>query len=278
MPELPEIRAHAERLTDRFAGVVVAAVQPLSITALKTATIPAFQATGRPIDRVDQRGKYLIVRLGDTAHVVHLMQGGRLESDERQAKRPRGGVMRWVFADDRALLLTEPGTERRAGVWVLAEPAEGHEPLAGLGVEADRINGPVLADLAGRHSMRIHGFLRDQRIVAGLGRRLANEICHRAKLSPFATTGHLDAGAIERLAGAITSTIVEDLEAERSRATMSRVAERTSAVHGRTGETCPTCGERIEAVEYRSYTVNYCPACQTGGRMLADNTTSRFLK
>ena len=126
--------------------------------------------------------------------------------------------------------------------------------------------------------MRLHGWLRDQRIVAGLGRRLANEICHRAQLSPFASTGKLDDEAVDRLHAAIGECIAESLAYERTRSDMSSSKERPGAVHHRDGEPCPVCGDTVRAVEYSRYTVNYCPTCQTGGKVLADNTTSKFLK
>jgi formamidopyrimidine-DNA glycosylase len=206
------------------------------------------------------------------------MQGGRLKPDEKQAARPRGGQARWRFADGRALLLTEAGTERRAGTWVVAGDPETQEPLAGLGPEAAELDRPTLASLLTEHSMRLHGWLRDQRVLAGVGRRLANEICHRARLSPFATTGKLDDDAVDRLHEALGACIAESLASERRRSDMSSSAERPGAVHHREGEPCPVCGDAVRAVEYRSYTVNYCPTCQTGGRVLADNTTSKFLK
>jgi formamidopyrimidine-DNA glycosylase len=132
--------------------------------------------------------------------------------------------------------------------------------------------------LLAEQSMRLHGWLRDQRIVAGLGRRLANEICHRARLSPFATTAKLDDEAVDRLHAAIGACIDESLAYERTRSDMSSSKDRPGAVHHREGEACPICGDTVRAVEYRSYTVNYCPTCQTGGKVLADNTTSKFLK
>src|ERR687891_661194 len=146
------------------------------------------------------------------------------------------------------------------------------------GPEAHVLDLPTLARLLAENSMRLHGWLRDQRIVAGIGRRLANEICHRAKLSPFAGTAKLTPDEIERLHVAIGECIDESLDYERTRDDMSSSAERPGRVHHRTGEACPVCGDTVRAVEYRSYTVNYCPTCQTGGKVLADNTTSRFLK
>jgi formamidopyrimidine-DNA glycosylase len=126
--------------------------------------------------------------------------------------------------------------------------------------------------------MRLHGWLRDQRIIAGVGRRLANEICHRARLSPFASTGKLTSEDAVTLVDAMTACIEESLVYERTRNDMSSSADRPGSVHHREGDPCPACGDTIRAVEYRSYTVDYCPTCQTDGKVLADNTTSKFLK
>ena len=290
MPEIPEIQAHAERIEDGFRGRVLERFTPLSFTALKTVAPPPDEAYGRPLLGVGRRGKHLLLDFGTVTFVVHLMQGGRLRVDGKLAKKPRGGQARFVFApradvdddggpDERALLLTEQGTERRAGVWCVAsDQLSTSPPLADLGPEATEVTPEQMAALFAAHSMRIHGFLRDQRVLAGIGRRLANEICHRARISPFATTGRMGEEDANTVVDAIRSCVAEDLEHERARAEMSRSKERPTAVHGRTGEPCPVCGDTVRAVEYSGYTVNYCPTCQTGGKVLADNTTSKFLK
>jgi len=213
------------------------------------------------------------------------MQGGRLVPDAKLSARPRGGQTRFSFApsessdDVGALLLTEQGKERRAGVWcvpsssVLESP-----PLDKLGPEAAGITAAALTELFAKKSMRIHGFLRDQRMIAGIGRRLANEVCHGARISPFATTKKLGESGAALIADAIEACIAESLDYERGRPDMSSSKDRVSAVHRRTGEPCPVCGDSIRSVEYSGYTVNYCPTCQTSGKVLADNTTSKFLK
>ncbi|HEX8580845.1 MAG TPA: DNA-formamidopyrimidine glycosylase family protein [Acidimicrobiales bacterium] len=278
MPELPELQAHAERLDAAFAEATLERFTALSITALKTFSPPPEAAADHALVFVGRRGKYLLLDFGVATFVVHLMQGGRLKPDPKQAARPRGALARWRFADGRALLLTEAGTEKRAGVWVVDGDPEAQEPLAGLGPEADLLTGPELHALFAAHPMRLHGLLRDQRIVAGLGRRLANEVCHRARLSPFANTAKLDLVDAERVAEAVRVAVAESLAYERGRDDMSSSPDRPGNVHHRTGDACPVCGDAVRAVEYRSYTVNYCPTCQTGGRVLADNTTSKFLK
>ena len=283
MPELPEIQAHAERLTHDFAGRSLSSFKTLSFTALKTFDPRPDDAYGSSLVTVDHRGKYLVMNFASVRFVVHLMQGGRLKPDEKQSAKPRGGLCRWVFDQGAALLLTEAGTEKKAGVWVVradADIAPGStlEPFVGLGPDANHLSVDELSALLGTHSMRLHGLLRDQHIVAGLGRRLANEICHRAKLSPFANAKKLTASEVGALHHAISACIDESLTYERSRPDMSSSKERPGAVHHRDGEACPVCEDRVRGVEYVRYTVNYCATCQTGGKVLADNTTSKFLK
>jgi formamidopyrimidine-DNA glycosylase len=278
VPELPEIQAHAERLEGAFAGTPLERFTPLAFTALKTATPAPEAAYGRELSAVGRRGKQLLLGFGAVTFVVHLMQGGRLKPDEKQSAKPRFGQARWRFADGRALLLTEAGTERKAGVWVVEGDPDAQAPLVGLGPDADRVDEAALQTLLREHGVRLHGFLRDQHRIAGLGRLLANEICHRAKLSPFANTAKLGAAEVTRLHDAIGACIAEGLDFERSLDEMSKSADRPASVHHRVGEACPVCGDAVRAVEYVHYTVAYCPTCQTGGKVLADNTTSKFLK
>ncbi len=126
--------------------------------------------------------------------------------------------------------------------------------------------------------MRLHGFLRDQHIMAGLVRRLANEVCHRAHLSPFANTAKLGRDDTKALAEAISVCINEGLAYERGLDGMSASADRPGHVHHRIGQACARCGDAIRSVEYTRYTIAYCATCQTNGKVLADNTTSKFLK
>ncbi|CAN5740244.1 Fpg/Nei family DNA glycosylase [soil metagenome] len=305
MPELPELQAHAERLDAAYAGAPLDRFSALTFHALKTFSPRPEVTTGQALVFVGRRGKYLLADFGTATFVVHLMQGGRLRPEaplrsrkaeqpeggtrigeagaakaagSSRAQKPRGGLARWEFGDDRAWLLTEAGHERRAGVWVVGGDPESSEPLSKLGPDANLVDATTLVELFAAHPMRLHGFLRDQRIIAGIGRRLANEVCHRAKLSPFATTRKLGTDEAERLVEAIAVTVNESLAFERGRDDMSSSADRPGAVHHREGEACPVCADTVRSVSYRSYTVGYCPTCQTSGKFLADNTTSKFLK
>lgn len=287
MPELPEVAAHAERLSAAYAGMPLHRFEPLHPAVLKTFDPRPAEAAGRVLNSVGHRGKYLLLRFdadrgsrpgSDLTFVVHLMQAGRLRIDVKASRKPRNGMARWTFADAPALLLTEAGTERRAGVWLVAGDPTGTEPLARLGPDADTIDRDELARRLDSAGERVHGFLRDQSHLAGIGRLLANEVLHTARISPFANAARLDTSAVDRLHEAIGASIARGLAAERELSDMGRSQDRPNDVHHRVGQACPACGETVRSVEYRRYRVAYCPGCQTGGRVLADNTTSRFLK
>ncbi|MCB1257600.1 MAG: hypothetical protein KDB26_10865 [Microthrixaceae bacterium] len=294
MPELPEVQAHVERLGETFVGRVLSGFTPLSFSVLRTYSPRPDEAIGLTLDHVGRRGKFMLMTFAQgnpqVTFVIHLMQAGRLIPDEKKSAKPRNGLARWTFEDGSALLLTEAGRERKAGIWVLeGDPLAGDgdesvdggnlvEPLTGLGVEADSVTLDQLRTALGAKNQRLHGFLRDQHGIAGLGRLLANEICFRAQLSPFAMTRSLDDDATSRLLEAIHGAIEDALVFERSRAEMSKSADRPANVHHRAGGPCPRCGEVIRSVTYNAYEVDYCASCQTGGKVLADNTTSKFLR
>jgi formamidopyrimidine-DNA glycosylase len=278
VPELPEVQAHAERLTEQFRGAVLDRFVPFNFTALKTAVPRPDQAYGEPLRHVGRRGKYLLLDFGAVHFVIHLMQGGRLLVDSSLSAKPRNGQARFLFAEGPALLLTEAGKERRAGVWCVATDQLNGRPLDRLGPDALDFTAESLAAAFAADNMRVHGFLRDQHHIAGLGRMLANEVCHRAKVSPFAMTGKLGPDGAAAVWQSIRDAIDDGLAYERTRTDMSSSADRPGRVHNRAGEACPVCADTIRSVRYSGYTVAYCPTCQTGGKVLADNTTSKFLK
>ena len=193
-------------------------------------------------------------------------------------------MARWIFApadddgDETAWLLTEAGSERKAGVWAVDGDPRSQDPLLGLGPEADGLSRDDLAALLAQHSKRIHGLLRTQSTIAGLGRMLANEICYEARISPFANAAKLDDDQVDRLHAAMTAVVAAATDHERTLDDIGKSADRPSKVHNRTGEPCVGCDDTVRTVEYRKYTVYYCPTEQTDGKILADNTTSKFLK
>jgi formamidopyrimidine-DNA glycosylase len=294
MPEMPEVQAHAERMTDALKGTTLVKFELLNFAALKTFDPPADGAVGHKLTRVGRRAKYLLLEFDNGhTHVVHLMQGGRLRLDPKRSKKPRGGLARWVFSHssgadskgesaetggEEAWLLTEAGTERKAGVWAVDGDPLPVEPLAGLGPEADLLSRDQLAELLGANSRRLHGLLREQKSLAGLGRMLANEIIYDARLSPFANASKLDDQQIDQLHASMLEVVARATDHERTLDDIGKSADRPSKVHNRSGEPCIDCDDTIRTVEYRRYTVYYCPTRQTDGKLLADNTTSKFLK
>lgn len=282
MPEMPEVQAHAERMTAALEGKELLGFELLNFAALKTFDPAPAGAVGQQLLSVGRRAKYLLMSFANGhTHVVHLMQGGRLRPDPKRARKPRGAMARWVFTNgdtEEAWLLTEAGSERKAGVWVVDGDARSQPPLDRLGPEADEMLTEDWAELCGSNSRRLHGLLRDQSAVSGLGRLLANEICFEAGLSPFANASKLDDTQIARLFQAVSTVLCASVEHERTLDDIGKSADRPSKVHNRAGEPCVNCGEAIRTVEYRNYVVFYCAKDQTGGKVLADNTTSKFLK
>ncbi len=271
------MQALAERLHDALAGRTVAGVEPLHFSALKTVDPPATDLIGRRIQSVGRRGKYLLVVTDGPRLAVHLSQAGRIElEDPPKRTRPKGALLRLLVTGGPALLLREFGTERKAAWWVLAGDDEG--PLAALGPEP---GSDAFAELvrSGSDRRRLHTLLRDQRTVAGLGRGYTDDLLHRAGLSPFASLANLDAAARERLLAATDAVLAEGLAVERRRSggLPARLGDHWT-VHNRHGEPCPRCGDALQRVSYESHEVTYCPACQTGGRVLADRRLSRLLK
>jgi formamidopyrimidine-DNA glycosylase len=277
MPELPEIQALAERLNDRLAGARFVRAEPLSFSALKTVAPSPEALTDRRLEAVGRRGKFLVFGFGSLRLLVHLSQGGRVAIEEgSKGGRPKWGVLRLAFDRPPAVLVREFGTERKAGWWVLAEGDDG--PLAKLGPEpfagefADMV-------MAGSDSGRLHAMLRDQRRVAGIGRGYADDILHRARLSPYRSLSSLGEEERRRLLEAVRGVLSEALEIERRRPNglPAKLGDHFT-VHRRAGTPCPLCGGDLRRVSYESHEVTYCPACQTGGRILADRRLSRLLK
>ena len=290
---MPEVQAHCERMTEALAGATLTKFQLINFAGLKTFDPPADAAVGAALVAVERHAKYLMLRFdNDVSHVVHLMQGGRLRPDPKQSKKPRNGIARWVFdlgdedsgGEPTAWLLTEAGTERKAGVWAVRGGPVGLEPLTELGPDPTAISAEEFAAVIGAHSRRLHGVLRTQGIVAGLGRMLANEILFEAGLSPFANASKIDDEQMAALYNATQQVVADATDFERTLDDIGKSADRRSKMHNHAGEACPgrgdggPCGDTVHTVEYRKYTVYYCPTEQTGGKVLADNTTSKFLK
>ncbi len=279
MPEMPQMQALAERLQAALAGAMLERTDLLGFASLKTAEPAPDLLIGRCLEQVGRRGKYVLFCWEGGARIaLHLSQAGRVDIEvPPKATRPRGALVRFTFSEPAAgVLVREHGTQRRAGWWVLGPDDDG--PLAALGPEADS---EAFAELLrdDRSQRRLYTWLRDQHVVAGIGRGYTDDALHRAQLSPFATIGSLDEDARERLLAAIRSVLVEGLEGERKRTgglSEPRLGGHFT-VHGRVGEPCPRCGSTIRHVSFDSYEVAYC-TCQTGGTVLADRRLSRLLR
>jgi formamidopyrimidine-DNA glycosylase len=278
MPEAPQMQALAERLAEAAQGKVLQKVDPLqNFAALKTFDPDPMSLRGRTLEGTGRRGKYLILDFGDGLRVlVHLSQGGRVDVEAPpKATKPKGAVVRFAF-DDVAFLVKEFGTERKAGWWVLGPGDDG--PLDSLGPEAlsDEFAEWIRTGDDGR---RVHTILRHQGSVAGIGRGYTDDILHHARLSPYASLKSLSAEQRETLLTSIHEILAQGLEKERRRTggLPSKLGDGW-IVHKANGQPCPACGDTLHRVSYESHEVVYCPACQTGGKILADRRLSRLLK
>jgi formamidopyrimidine-DNA glycosylase len=273
MPELPEMQALAERLDVAIGGSVVAGVDPLGFTALKTVAPTPDELVGRKVTNVGRRGKYLVLNLdGGVRILVHLSQAGRLDI-ETPAKmtRPKGSVVRFRFDDGSAILVREHGSQRKAAWWVLGPPDDGPEP-------GDEAFAEFL--MASDSNRRIHTVLRDQRTLAGLGRGYVDDVLNAVGLSPFTSLRNLSTEQRAALVAAIRSVLGDALDHERERTgglSEPKLGLRF-AVHNRVGQPCPRCGQPLLRVSYESYEIVYCKHCQTNGRALADRRLSRLLR
>jgi formamidopyrimidine-DNA glycosylase len=271
------MQALAERLDSLLAGAPLSGSDPLQFSALKTYAPAPEGLLGRSLDRVTRRGKFLVFEFGGPRLLVHLSQGGRIDvEDPPKSTRPKGAVVRLRFDGRPSVLVKEFGTERKAGWWVLAEDDEG--PLASLGPEPDSVAFSELIR-SGDDRRRLNTILRDQKTVVGMGRGYADDILHRARLSPFASLASLSPSEREALLDAVHSVLAEALAVERRRSggLPTKLGDHF-IVHGRFGHPCPRCGADLRRVSYESHDITYCPACQTGGRILADRRMSRLIR
>jgi len=275
MPEYPEMEAWRRQLTDPVTAFPIAKAGPAHIATLKTFDPPLAALEGRRFRGVERRGKRLLfpTRDGELVLLVHLMTSGRLKSLGAGEKGPKMPAFALEFAGGSRLVLTENAKRKRAGVWLLTPEAADAE-LAHLGPEAAGLDGAELAAVLRREGRRVHALLRDQRALAGIGRAWANEILHEAKLSPYALSTDLDDEEVERLRAAIDDELARGLELRERGAGDAQ----TYRVHDKLGQPCDVCGTPIARVDFEEHTIYYCPACQTGGRILKDRRMSRLLR
>lgn len=287
MPELPEVEALKDFLSENLTGQEIVRVLPVAVSVLKTYDPPVTALEGREVSAVHRYGKFLdLATDGGPRLVVHLARAGWLQWRDRLpdgVPRPGRGplALRVALATGAGFDLTEAGTQRRLAVYVVHDPQEvpgvarlGPDPLA-ADFDAER-----LAGLLSGQRRQLKGALRDQSLIAGVGNAYSDEILHAARMSPFKPTASLTRDEVERLYTALRGTLTEAVERARGVAAGRLKAGKKSGlrVHGRTGEPCPVCGDTIREVSFSDSSLQYCPTCQTGGRPLADRRLSRLLK
>jgi formamidopyrimidine-DNA glycosylase len=275
MPELPEMEAWRRALADPVSAFPVAKAGPAHIATLKTFDPPLRALEGRRFRGAARRGKRLLFPTddGELVLLVHLMTAGRLRYLRAGESAPKAPAFVLEFEGGAKLVLTENAKKKRAGVWLLT-PAGAEAELAHLGPEALGVGAEGLGEIVRGESRRLHALLRDQRAIAGIGRAWANEILHAAKLSPYQLSKDLDDEEVARLAWAIDEELTRGLELRERGADDAK----TYRVHRRLGEPCHVCGTPIAQVDFEEHTIFYCPACQTGGRVLKDRRLSRLLR
>ena len=275
MPELPEMEAWRRQLDPLVKRYPVEQAGPAHIATLKTFDPPLSALEGEGLAGARRRAKRLIFPRDDEELflVVHLMTAGRLRYLRPGEKGPKTPAFRLRFTDGGELVLTEAGSKKAAGVWLLRPDALEAE-LAHLGPEADAVTAEELGAALRADSRRLHAALRDQRVVAGIGRAWANEILHAAGLSPYALTTQLSDEEVARLTDAMHAELARGLELREHAAK----DDKTYRVHRKLGEPCHVCGTPIAQVDFEQHTIFYCPGCQTEGRVLKDRRLSRLLR
>ena len=275
MPELPEVEAWRRQLDPLVKRSPIEQAGPAHIATLKTFDPPLKALEGEGLRGVERRAKRFLLPTDDDELVllVHLMSAGRLKYVSQGGKGAKAPVFKLRFVDGGELQLTEAGSKKRAGVWLL-RPDAAQAELAHLGPEANTLELEDVARILASDSRRLHSLLRDQRLIAGIGRAWANEILWTAQLSPYALSSQVDDDALERLTAAIRSEMDRGLELRLAGAN----DEKTYRVHDKLGRPCDRCGTSIARVDFEEHTIYYCPHCQTAGRVLKDRRLSRLLK
>ena len=289
MPELPEVAALARFLDGHLPGAVVTKIQIASFAVLKTADPPFPELEGRAVTGVRRFGKFVSMEADGLYFIFHLARAGWVRFTDTptdiQLKKGKGHLaVRLSFSSASGPLgidLTEAGTKKSLAVYVVRDPYDvpgigslGPDPFSpGFDVDA-------LAQILASSSQQVKGVLRSQSAIAGIGNAYSDEILHAARTSPFAIAKSLDRDAVQLLFDAIHGILGAALrEAEGKPPHELKDTKRSHMkVHGRTGEACPVCGDTVREVSFADTALQYCPTCQTKGKILADRRTSRFLK
>ena len=293
MPELPEVEALALDLGGRLDGRAIVTVHVPQFSALKTFDPPISALEGTLVDRVGRFGKFLDIEASGTHLVLHLARAGWVRwRDEVPAIPPKPSpkstlALRIVLDDDGSgtspgLDVTEAGTRKSLAAYVVRDPMD-VPGIASLGPDplTDDFTEEALGEILQREGRKqLKGVLRHQGTIAGIGNAYSDEILHAAKMSPFKPAGTLEAEEPSTLYAALRSTLGAAVDRSRGLAASELKGEKKSnlAVHGRTGQACPVCGDTVREVSFADSSLQYCPTCQTGGKPLADRRMSRLLK
>ncbi|MDQ0924060.1 formamidopyrimidine-DNA glycosylase [Pseudarthrobacter sp. W1I19] len=289
MPELPEVAGLAEFLHDHLQGTSVTKVQIVSFAVLKTADPPFNALEGRTVTGVRRFGKFVSIDTGGISLVFHLARAGWVRftdsPTDAQLRMGKGHIAaRFTFsgADGaRGIDLTEAGTKKSLAVYVVRDPQE-VPGIATLGPDpfTEAFDADMLAEILAGSSQQIKGLLRSQSVIAGIGNAYSDEILHAARISPFATAKSLDRGTVQVLYDSIHSVLGTALAEACGKPPkdLKDVKRSHMRVHARTGQPCPVCGDTVREVSFADTALQYCPTCQTKGKILADRRTSKFLK
>lgn len=293
MPELPEVEALARFLDGRAPGSRIASATLASVSALKTVDPTLGALEGQRVMSVTRRGKFLDLATEEGLHLVwHLSRAGWVQwRDEVPATLIKMGkgplALRVAFVSDEGepvggFDVTEAGTQKRLAVHVVRDPMS----IAGVArLGPDALSKELTLDefteiLAAAGRAQVKGVLRDQSVIAGIGNAYSDEILHSAHLSPFKPCTSLTQEEIAALYAAMRTELSAAIEHSvgHGTGTLKSEKKRNLAVHGKAGQPCPECHDTVREVSFASSSLQYCPTCQTGGRLLADRRTSKFLK
>jgi formamidopyrimidine-DNA glycosylase len=289
MPELPEVAGLAGFLDGQLRGSVVQKIQIVSFAVLKTADPPYTAMEGRTVAGVRRFGKFVCLDTDGPSFVFHLARAGWVRYTDSpadtQLRLGKGHIAaRLIFAgpDGRhGIDLTEAGTKKSLAVYVVHAPQD-VPGIAALGPDpfSEEFDADTLAGILGASSQQVKGLLRSQSVIAGIGNAYSDEILHAARISPFAIAKSLDRETVQVLYNAIHDILGTALAeaAGKPPKELKDVKRSHMRVHARTGEACPVCGDTVREVSFADSALQYCPTCQTHGKVLADRRTSKFLK
>jgi formamidopyrimidine-DNA glycosylase len=288
VPELPEVEALADHLRRHAVGLTVGRVDVAALSVLKTFDPPISALHGQVVTGANRWAKYLGLQCGDLHLITHLSRAGWLRWSDQLSPAPLrpGGkspiALRVHLGKPGAAPgfdLTEAGTQKRLAVWLVDDPMKVPQ-IAALGPDALSLGPDDLAAALKGNSARIKNVITDQKVIAGIGNAYSDEILHVAKLSPFATAGKLTDAQLAALHDAMISVLTDAVARSVGQGAATLKGEKRSGlrVHARTGLPCPVCGDTVREVSFADKSFQYCPTCQTGGKVLADRRMSKLLK